>query len=222
MAIQDLVNDLISALPSVITKGLDTLIINENMDPWENAYSATSDCKGTWICSYDFSATVTLIKVEHLSKLYVKDLDQIGDIVDNGDGTYTVVFATKVKINDEWLNVNASTPIDMEICGAKVGPITPKDEMKISDLTATANMTCVINLAEATLVSATMDKFSTTYNGDNSQNNISGLGAFDWLMDPIADCFTNWFKGWINAELDPTLENEMNKELASITPYKIV
>ena len=41
MAIQDLVNDLISALPSVITKGLDTLIINENMDPWENAYSAT-------------------------------------------------------------------------------------------------------------------------------------------------------------------------------------
>mgnify|MGYP003318503208 CR=1 FL=1 len=32
MAIQDLVNDLISALPSVITKGLDTLIINENME----------------------------------------------------------------------------------------------------------------------------------------------------------------------------------------------
>ena len=32
MAIQDLVNQIESALPSIITKGLDTLIVTEGMD----------------------------------------------------------------------------------------------------------------------------------------------------------------------------------------------
>ena len=92
--------------------------------------------------------------------------------------------------------------------------------MYINDLIATGTMTCTINLASATLVAAKMSSINTSY--DNIDHNISGLGAFNWMASSLASLFTSFAKSWINDELDPMIQSELNKELDSILPYKIV
>jgi hypothetical protein len=219
MAIQDLVNQIESALPSIITKGLDTLIVNEGMDPWNDVYSCEESSHSSWMgCNFDYTAAVSVQKIEHLSSLYIKNLTQNGDIVDDGNGNYTVALDTKIKLTAEHLNVTASAPVTTNTCGIKIN-ITPKDVMYINDLIATGTMTCTINLASATLVAAKMSSISTSY--DNIDHNMSGLGAFDWMASSLASLFTSFAKSWINAELDPMIQSELNKELDSILPYKI-
>ena len=100
MAIQDLVNQIESALPSIITKGLDTLIVNEGMDPWNDVYSCEESSHSSWMgCNFDYTAAVSVQKIEHLSSLYIKNLTQNGDIVDDGNGNYTVALDTKIKLS---------------------------------------------------------------------------------------------------------------------------
>ena len=82
---------------------------------------------------------------------------------------------------------------------------------------ATGTMTCTIKASNQLQLKSSI---STSY--DNIDHNISGMGGLDWMASSLASLFTSFAKSWINSELDPMIQSELNKELDSILPYKIV
>jgi hypothetical protein len=223
MAIQDLVNYTVKNLPDVLTPVLDQVILAAGCDPLEDEYLAQEKCSAKWkeagvvLCSFNLTCDVELIKMEHLSSAYIKDLSQNQDIVNNGDGTYSSGLYTKVKLNKEYLKVNAGTTVDTKICGENISLANVKDEMQISDAIMESVLECTWHLDDGKLIQAVLGDVSTSWS--DVTHNISGLGAFDWLSDGVADLYFLFWKDFLKDELNPLVQKEINQALKSVEPY---
>ena len=218
MAIQDLVNYTVKNLPDVLTPVLDQVILAAGCDPLEDEYLAKEGSSSKWgACTFNITCDVKLIKMEHLSKAYFKNLTQNQDIVNNGDGTYSSGLYTKVKLNCEHLNVNAGTSIDTDICGVHVNLANVKDEMKINDALMESVLECTWHLDDGKLIQAVLGDVSTSWK--NIDHNVSGLGEFNWLADAVADVFSFFWKDFLKDEINPLVQKEINQALKDVEPY---